>query len=125
MAALYDFALLATMYVTFGGFFNGAAMMASAGVSAGDFAKRAASWLGAMLRSLPYQAAQIDSGDYTTIVQSLDFNKKAVDEIVRAGPDAGIDTAIVEPLRALVDRQVAAGNGKQAFSRVYESIAAR
>jgi NADPH-dependent reductive aminase-like, C-terminal domain len=51
LAALYDVALLAGMYVMFAGFMHGAAMVRPAGVTAKEFATRAADWLsGSRLR---------------------------------------------------------------------------
>ncbi|MFD7120775.1 NAD(P)-dependent oxidoreductase [Streptomyces sp. NPDC059922] len=44
-ASLYDLALLAGMYVMFAGFMHGAAMVAPAGVTAGEFAAKATPWL--------------------------------------------------------------------------------
>ncbi|GAA4907742.1 3-hydroxyisobutyrate dehydrogenase-like beta-hydroxyacid dehydrogenase [Stackebrandtia albiflava] len=122
LAALWDFALLAAMYGTFAAVFHGMAMVTTAGASPDAFVPRVTEWLGAMLSSVPYHAGQVTEGHYRTEVQSLDFNKAAVDAITRASRDAGIDTAVVEVVRRLVDREVAAGNGALAFSRIYESI---
>ncbi|MGW7792499.1 imine reductase family protein [Streptomyces tricolor] len=47
-APLYDLALLAVVYVVFAGFLHGAAMVAPAGVAAGESAAMAAPWLTAM-----------------------------------------------------------------------------
>nr|WP_067821452.1 NAD(P)-binding domain-containing protein [Nocardia inohanensis] len=122
LAALWDFALLSGMYAMFGGFFHGAAMMRSAGVSAAEFAARAVPWVTAMAQGLPAYGATIDSGDYSAVVQHLSFQKAALDAIVRAGQDAGTATDLLDPLARLVDRQVAAGHGAAAFARVFEEL---
>ncbi|WP_370246335.1 hypothetical protein [Jiangella sp. DSM 45060] len=122
LASLYDLALLAGMYTMFGGFLHGAAMVATAGVSAAEFAESAGDWLRAVSGSLPYAAAFIDSGDYTTEVQSVDFNKAALDVIVRASVDQGIAPDLVAPIQELLARQQAEGHGKEAFDRIIESI---
>lgn len=122
LASLYDLALLAGMYTMFGGFLHGAAMVATAGVSAAEFAESAGNWLRAVSGSLPYAAAFIDSGDYTTDVQSVDFNKAALDVIVRASVDQGIAPDLVAPIQELLARQQAEGHGKEAFDRIIESI---
>ncbi|MBF6328373.1 NAD(P)-dependent oxidoreductase [Nocardia transvalensis] len=124
LAAQYDFALLAGMYIMFAGFQHGAALMRTAGVSAQDFAARAVPWLQAMATGLPAHAAMIDGGDYTTEVQSLDFNKSAVDAIVRASRDAGVPLTVLAPVKALIDAQVADGHGAQAFVRIFEGLRA-
>ncbi|RDI55395.1 NAD(P)-dependent oxidoreductase [Nocardia mexicana] len=121
-ASLYDFALLSGMYVTFAGFYHGAAMLRSAGVSAESFATRAVSWLTAITGSLSDAGRIIDSGDYTTDVQSLDFNKAALDAIVRASREAGVGLDVIGPVKSLIDRQVADGHGKEAFVRIFEGL---
>ncbi|MGH8876485.1 MAG: NAD(P)-dependent oxidoreductase [Stackebrandtia sp.] len=122
LASLWDFALLSGMYMMFAGFYHGAAMLKSAGVSAADFAQRAVPWVTALAPSISQQAATIDSGVYTTDVQHLDFTKAAVDAIFQSGVDQGINTELFAPIKAVIDRQVAAGHGPEAFERIFESI---
>ncbi|MBF6291624.1 NAD(P)-dependent oxidoreductase [Nocardia farcinica] len=122
LAALVDFALLSAMYAMYGGFFHGAALVGSAGISATDFAGRAGAWLTAMAQLLPRYGAVIDGGDYTTDVQHLDFQKAAFDAIVRASRDAGVALDIVAPIKTLIDRQVADGHGALAFERTVEEL---
>lgn len=122
LAALYDLALLSTMYTMFAGFFHGAALVGTEGVPAGEFARMAGPWITAMAGSLPYQAEFVDKGDYATEVQNLDFNKLAVDAIVRVSRAQGIAVDVLAPLQALIDRQVAAGHSAESFVRVYEGI---
>lgn len=122
IASLYDFALLAAMYVMFVGFYHGAAMVATAGVPATEFAALAGPWLRAMTEALPLDAEFVDRGDYTTDVQSLDFNRSGVDAILRASEDLGLDVTALASVKALVDRQIAAGHGAEAFARIIEGI---
>lgn len=125
LASLYDFALLSNMYAMFTGFFHGAAMLRSAGVSAASYAGRAAAWVTAMAQLLGDYADVIDSGDYTAGIQDLSFHKAAIDSIARASRDAGVAPDIIGPLKNLVDRQVADGNGNKSFERTVEELAAR
>jgi 3-hydroxyisobutyrate dehydrogenase-like beta-hydroxyacid dehydrogenase len=120
-ASVVDFALLAGMYAMFGGFYHGAAMVRTVGISAGDFGKRAAGWFAAMTSSLPVAGAQIDAG-YPTVFQTLHFTKAALDAIVSASRDAGVDLDIVRPLENLVDRQIADGHGAESTERMFESL---
>ncbi|MGC0423456.1 NAD(P)-dependent oxidoreductase [Embleya sp. AB8] len=124
-AALFDLALLGSMYAMFAGFAHGAAMVASEGVPAGEFVDLAVPWLSAMTTGLPGHAAYFDSGDYTAETQSLDFNKTAVDTIAEASRDQGIGTDVPAAVQTLIDRQVAAGHGKESFARIFESIRRR
>ncbi|SDU46002.1 NAD(P)-dependent oxidoreductase [Jiangella alkaliphila] len=122
LASLYDLALLSGMYTMFAGFLHGAAMVGTAGVSAADFAESAGDWLRAMTVSLPYAATFVDSGDYTTDVQDVEFNKSALDVIVQASIDQGVAPDLVAPIHELLARQLAEGHGKEAFDRIIESI---
>jgi 3-hydroxyisobutyrate dehydrogenase-like beta-hydroxyacid dehydrogenase len=125
LASLYDLALLSAMYGMFAGFFHGAALVGSAGVSAADFAEQAAAWVTAMTAGLPYDAAFIDSGDYTTAgEQTVAFNKSGFDTIVQASREEGVAVDLVAPLQALLARQVAEGHGGASFARVFERIRA-
>ncbi|MFD0199972.1 MULTISPECIES: NAD(P)-dependent oxidoreductase [Saccharothrix] len=120
-ASLYDLALLAGMYVMFAGFLHGAAMVADAGVSATEFAERAAPWLSAMTGGLAGFATVIDGGDYTVPgQQSLEFSD--LGDMIDASAAQGISTEVVGVVQALIRRQVDAGHGKEGFARIYESL---
>ncbi|WP_194813419.1 NAD(P)-dependent oxidoreductase [Nocardia sp. XZ_19_385] len=122
LASLYDFALLANMYAMFTGFMHAAAMVASAGQSVSAFSHRAAGWVTAMAQSIPEFGRIIESGDYTTDVQHLAFQKAAMDAIVKASRDAGVALDLVAPIKNLIDRQVADGHGALAFERTFEEL---
>ncbi|MCW6006199.1 NAD(P)-binding domain-containing protein [Micromonospora sp. CPCC 205371] len=122
LASLYDLALLSAMYAMFTGFFHGAAMVGSEGGSAAEFAEMAAPWITAMTGALPYHAGVIDKGNYRTDTQSLDFNKSALDMIVRASRDQGVGVDVMAPIKALIDGQVSAGHGADSFVRIFEGI---
>jgi 3-hydroxyisobutyrate dehydrogenase-like beta-hydroxyacid dehydrogenase len=121
LASLYDLALLAGMYVMFAGFMHGAAMVAPAGVSAGEFAAMSAPWLTAMTGGFQGFAAVIDGGDYTVEgQQSLEFSD--LGHIVDASSEQGISTEVVTMVQRLIQRQIDAGHGKEGFARIIESI---
>ncbi|MBB5918033.1 3-hydroxyisobutyrate dehydrogenase-like beta-hydroxyacid dehydrogenase [Nocardia transvalensis] len=122
LASLYDFALLAGMYIMFAGFQHGAAMVRSAGGSAEAFGERAGRWLSAIMPSLTAEGRVIDSGDYSRPVQDLRFTKAALDAIVRASRDAGVALDVIGPVKGLVDRQIADGHGAQATERMFEGL---
>ncbi|NBM19369.1 NAD(P)-dependent oxidoreductase [Streptomyces sp. GC420] len=121
LASLYDLALLAGMYVMFAGFMHGAAMVAPAGVTAGEFAAMAAPWLTAMTGAFQGFAAVIDGGDYTVEgQQSLNFSD--LGDLLTASSDQGIGTEVVAMVQRLVQRQIDAGHGEEGFARIIESI---
>lgn len=121
MASLYDLALLAGMYAMFAGFFQGAAMVAGAGVTATQFAERAIPWLHAVAPSVAEYAAVIDGGDFSVPgQQSLVFSD--LTDIVDACRSQGIGTDVIDAVQRLIRRQVDAGFGAHGFARVIESI---
>ncbi|MEV6769323.1 NAD(P)-binding domain-containing protein [Nocardia sp. NPDC051030] len=122
VASAYDFALLSAMYGMFGGFFHGAALARSAGISVGEYGERAASLVATMSKSLAAQGAAIESGDYRTDMQNIDLHKAAVDAILRATIDAGLAPDLLAPLQAVIDKQVDAGHGKLSLSRTVEEL---
>ncbi|WP_405164600.1 NAD(P)-binding domain-containing protein [Nocardia sp. NBC_01499] len=122
VASAYDFALLSAMYGMFGGFFHGAALARSAGLSARQYSERAAALLTAMAQSLSAHGDLIDTGDYRTDSQNIALHKPAVDAILRATIDAGLAPDLLSPLRTLIDRQIVTGHGGLALSRTVEEI---
>ncbi|MEU6987138.1 NAD(P)-binding domain-containing protein [Streptomyces sp. NPDC046324] len=121
LASLYDLALLAGMYVMFAGFVHGAAMVAPAGVTASEFASRAAPWLSAMTGGFQGFAEVIDGGDYTVEgQQSLEFSD--LGDILTASSDQGIGTEVIGMVQNLIQRQIDAGHGAEGFARIIESI---
>ena len=123
LASLYDLALLSAMYGMFAGFFHGAALVGSAGLSAGEFAEQAAAWATAMTGGFAHNAPAIDARDYTTTgEQTIAFNKAALDTIVRASRDEGVAVDLLAPLQELLARQLADGHGAASFARIFEGI---
>ncbi|WP_412075762.1 NAD(P)-dependent oxidoreductase [Streptomyces xanthophaeus] len=121
LASLYDLALLAGMYVMYAGFLHGAAMVAPAGVTAGEFAAMATPWLTAMTGGFEGFAAVIDGGDYTVEgQQSLEFSD--LGDLLAASSDQGISTEVVDMVQRLIRRQIDAGHGEEGFARIFESI---
>lgn len=123
LASLYDLALLASMYVMFAGFMHGAAMVAPAGVSAREFAGRAAPWLTAMTGGFDGFGAIIDGGDYSVEgQQSLEFSD--LSHIIATSADQGISTEVIGMVQRLIQRQIDNGHSKEGFARIIESIKA-
>ncbi|MDI3423096.1 NAD(P)-dependent oxidoreductase [Streptomyces luteolus] len=122
-AALVDLAMLSGMYQMFAGFFHGAAMAASAGMSASEFAARQAPFLSAMTHELAALAKVVDDGDYTVPgQQSLEFSD--LSHLVRASEEEGVDPAPVAAVQTLISREIAAGHGSEGFARIYAGLRA-
>ncbi|GAA3442829.1 6-phosphogluconate dehydrogenase [Planomonospora venezuelensis] len=110
-ASLYDLALLGAMYGMFGGFFHAVAMAGSEEVPASEFTPMVSGFLNAMIASLPAMAAAVDSGDHSAADSNLEMQAAAYVNLLDASRAQGVSTELVEPMRALLDRGVAAGHG--------------
>ncbi|MET9063548.1 NAD(P)-dependent oxidoreductase [Streptosporangium sandarakinum] len=110
-AALYDIALLSAMYGMFGGFFHALALTGSEKVPATEFAPLVAPWLTAMMAAFPQMAEAVDSGDHSAAASNLAMQATAYVNLLDTSTDQGVSTELVEPMRALLDRGVAAGLG--------------
>lgn len=105
----------------FAGFAHGAAMVASAGVTATEFATLATPFIAAMTGSFAEFAKVVDSGDYAAPgQQSLEFSD--LGKLVEASVDAGIRPDVIDAVQGLIRRQISAGHGKDGFARIYEEI---
>lgn len=123
LASLYDIALLSGMYVMFAGYMQGAALVATAGVSATAFAERSAAWLSAMTGELAGYGRVIDGGDYTVAgQQSLDFSD--LSKMLEAAAEAGVGAEPLAMVQSLIARQRDAGRGAEGFARIFESVRA-
>lgn len=121
LASLYDIALLSGMYVMFAGYMQGAALVATAGVSATAFAERSAAWLSAMTGELAGYGRVIDGGDYTIAgQQSLDFSD--LSKMLEAAAEAGVGAEPLAMVQSLIARQRDAGRGTEGFARIFESV---
>jgi 3-hydroxyisobutyrate dehydrogenase-like beta-hydroxyacid dehydrogenase len=122
LAALHDLALLAGMYGMFAGFVHAVSMVDGSAVR---FTGLLVPWLSAMAAALPELAAQVDSGDHSTTDANLAMQSVALANIARASADRGVDPALLEPLRALVDRRIADGHPGDDLSALVELIGGR
>lgn len=121
MASLIDLAMLSGMYQMFAGFFHGAAMVASEGMTATEFAARQTRFISAMVGAFAEYAVTIDAGDYTSPgQQSLEFSD--LGDILRASSEQGVDPVTLAAVQALIRQQIDAGHGAEGFARIFESM---
>ncbi|MFI6505997.1 NAD(P)-dependent oxidoreductase [Streptosporangium sp. NPDC050855] len=123
-AALYDIALLSAMYGMFGGFFHAVALAGSEGVPATEFTPLVVSWLNAMATAFPGMAEAIDSGDHPSTGSNLRMQAVSFVNLLDTSRDQGVDTGLLEPMGALLDRGVAAGLGAGDVSAVVDLLRA-
>ncbi|MER7045012.1 NAD(P)-dependent oxidoreductase [Streptomyces jumonjinensis] len=125
VAPVYDMAVLSGMYGMFAGFFQAMALGRSERIRAADVTDRLVPWLKAAADALPGFAREIDSGDYATVTSSLGMNAVGLRNILSATESQGLGTALLSPLQALFDDQVAQGHGAASLSRAVESLQPR
>ncbi|RKT53204.1 3-hydroxyisobutyrate dehydrogenase-like beta-hydroxyacid dehydrogenase [Saccharothrix australiensis] len=124
LAALYDTALLGIVYPAVTGYLQALALLGREGVSAAEFTPLAQGVLAAFPALLPAMAAQVDSGDYVTGEARLDMQVAAVEPLIEGGRARGVDTGLLEHVRSLMARAVAAGHGAADYSAVVEVLRA-
>ncbi|PSK98781.1 3-hydroxyisobutyrate dehydrogenase-like beta-hydroxyacid dehydrogenase [Murinocardiopsis flavida] len=107
LASLQDLALLSAMYGMFGGFEHALSMVAAQQVPAVEFAPLAASWLEAMLAGLPGIAEGFDAGTADNDESNLAMQAVALDNIIDASADSGVDPELMRLLRARMLRGAA------------------
>lgn len=123
LASLIDLAMLSGMYHLFAGFFHGAAMVGSEGVTAAELSRRATPFLGAMTAGFAGYAEIIDTGDYAGPgQQSLEFSD--LSHIVRASDEQRVASTTIAAVQSLISEQIASGHGRDGLARIYESLRA-
>ncbi|KAA8643952.1 hypothetical protein EYZ11_006356 [Aspergillus tanneri] len=119
-ASLHDLALLSGMYGLFSGFFHASGLVKSKGTSVSGFLDLLKPWLGAMTAYLGILAKQIDEGKYETEGSNLAMQLVAIQNIVAAGEEQGVSSDLIFPIRGLIERAVADGQGKADLSALIE-----
>ncbi|WP_026211987.1 NAD(P)-dependent oxidoreductase [Longispora albida] len=122
LAALYDLALLSGMYGLFAGFYQAMGLVRSAGAGAAEFMELLGPWLSAMSGMLPAFAAEIDAAAYHTDVASLAVNADALANIGQASQDQGVSFDLLQPVKELIERRVAAGHGADSLSSLVDTL---
>ncbi|MFE7796150.1 NAD(P)-dependent oxidoreductase [Nocardia sp. NPDC057440] len=123
LAALHDMAVLAGMYGLFGGFFQAAAMVGSAGLPTGEFTEAfLMPWLRSIIDVLPTLAEEIDSRQFEVNFSDLAGNRAGLRNIRTASRDQGVATDLLDPLQRMFDEQAELGNGADSFTRVVSGL---
>lgn len=122
LASLWDLAMLSGMYSMFAGFLHGVAMLQSASIPAGTYARRAAPFLAAMTELLGHSTEHLDERDYSRPLQSLEWTTTLLGTIERASLEQGIAPAPTALVQRLVRDQIDAGHGEEDFDRIIESL---
>lgn len=123
LAPLNDIALLGILDGLFSGYLHATALIRASGGSAEAFTPLAVRWAESMASLFPDLARQIDRGEYRAEGGSnLSMQAAAMDQMVEAARDEGVDPVLIEPMRALIHRRVADGFGTDDSAGVIELL---
>ncbi|MGW7411118.1 NAD(P)-dependent oxidoreductase [Streptomyces sp. NPDC054863] len=122
LASLYDSALLGLMWSTLTGWLHGTALVGAEKIDATAFTPVAVRWLTAVAGFMTTYAPQVDAGQYPGDDATVDVQIAAVDHLLHAAEDRGLDNALPELLKSAMERARAAGHGSDSYASVIEVL---
>ncbi|MFC8916740.1 NAD(P)-dependent oxidoreductase [Streptomyces sp. NPDC057116] len=125
LASLYDAGLLGLMWSVFGGWLHATALVGADGVAASTFTPVALRWLGTVGGFVERYAGQIDAGHYPGDDATIDVQLAAVEHLLHAGRERGVDGRLPELHRDLMAKAVAEGNGGDSYARLVDAFRTR
>jgi 3-hydroxyisobutyrate dehydrogenase-like beta-hydroxyacid dehydrogenase len=125
LAQLFYQALVHVFVTTLAAFVQGAALLGTAGVTAREYAPLADELVQLARSSFAEAAGNIDAGDHPDEGASAQMMAVGVDHIAGAVAAAGHDTALPAAVKSLYDRMIAAGYGKDSWTRMIDVIRTR
>ncbi|CAL9435608.1 hypothetical protein SUDANB95_02126 [Actinosynnema sp. ALI-1.44] len=120
LAALYAAAGVTLMWSTLNGFLHGTAMLAAAGVDASTFVGFARQNIATTAGWLPGYARQVEEGSYPAPDATVESHLAAMDLLVRESETSGVDAGLPRFIRAVAERAVAAGHGRDGYAALVE-----
>ncbi|WP_240777830.1 NAD(P)-dependent oxidoreductase [Nonomuraea basaltis] len=122
LAALYEMAVGGTLLPALVGFFQGAAAVQARGLEADTLVRFTVKWLEMISSILPAFAREIDSGDYTKPMSSVNVFLAGVAYDEELGKEANLDVTWQAPLHDLLKRAVEAGHGDHSIAALTEVL---
>lgn len=122
IAALYDQGMLGAFYTGMAGFVQAFALVGADGVRAAEFLPFLQGIVDITPAILAGLAENIDEGNYRGHTGNLRMESAGIGHIIEASRARGIDASLLERVRELADRAIAAGHGEDGFARVVEEV---
>ncbi|MFE8958977.1 NAD(P)-dependent oxidoreductase [Streptomyces iakyrus] len=122
LASLYDAAGLVMMWSVLNAWLQGTALLRTAGVDAGTYAPFAQRMAAGVADWLPGYAEQIDRGSFPAEVSALETDVRAMAHLIEESEAAGVNAELPRLLKAMADRAVAAGHGKEQYPVLIEEF---
>jgi 3-hydroxyisobutyrate dehydrogenase-like beta-hydroxyacid dehydrogenase len=122
LAQLFYQALVHVFVTTLAAFVQGAALLGTAGITAREYAPLADELVQLARSSFEEAAGNIDAGDHPDEGASAQMMAVGVDHIAHAVAAAGQDAALPAAVKALYDRMIESGYGKDSWTRMIDVI---
>ncbi|MCD0449073.1 NAD(P)-binding domain-containing protein [Actinocorallia sp. API 0066] len=122
LPALYDVALLDILWASLNGFLHASALVATEDVRAGEFAPFADLLFAALPSFVARCARQIDEGAHAAEDSTLETHLPAARNLVAECLARGVDADPPRRLRAVIEKAIAQGHGKDGYASVVEQF---
>jgi 3-hydroxyisobutyrate dehydrogenase-like beta-hydroxyacid dehydrogenase len=124
LSSLYDVAILGMMWGLLNSFYQGVALLETAGVKASEFAQYAKPLVETIAGWLPAEAQHLDDGTHLdpAAESSLNTSLAAMDHLIHESEAYGLNADLPRLLKAVADRAVAAGYGGASYAAVIEQL---
>ncbi|WP_214413034.1 NAD(P)-dependent oxidoreductase [Sphaerisporangium fuscum] len=122
LASLYDAALLGLMWATMTGWLHGTALVGAEKTEATAFTPVAIRWLSTVAVFLTTYAPQVDAGRYPGDDATVDVQIAAIGHLIHAASARGVDNALPELLKGMMERARAAGHGSDSYASLIEVL---
>jgi 3-hydroxyisobutyrate dehydrogenase-like beta-hydroxyacid dehydrogenase len=125
LAAALDLGMLDVFFAGMSAFLHAAALVGSDGIPAGRFLPYAERIVDVLKGSMAGLAADVDSSQHPGDQDNLEMELLALEHIVAASTARGIDTEVPGVSRRLAAEAVAAGHGRDGYSRIIDVLRRR
>ncbi|MGP3637268.1 NAD(P)-dependent oxidoreductase [Streptomyces sp. 24-1644] len=122
LAAAYDMAMLDFFYGAMGGLVHAFALARAEGVEAAALAPYLNTIAGILPPIVASTAADIDARTYDGAGANLAMMTASVDHILHTARGRGLDTAQLEAVRAVSERAIAKGHGRDSWASTFEAL---
>jgi 3-hydroxyisobutyrate dehydrogenase-like beta-hydroxyacid dehydrogenase len=116
LAAIYDLALLSSMFGMFAGYIQAAALLRSEAIAVTEVTPMIMSLLNAMIELFPQTAQEIDSGVYPQPSSNNTMMAAGLKNIIEASREQGVQDDLIQPIWTLFQRASVAGLGNKDIS---------
>ena len=121
-AALHDVAMLDVFYSTMAGLVHAFALAGADGVAPTAFAPFAGSIVGILPPIIAAMAKAIETGDHPGDTDRLAMEAAGIGHVLEASEARDLDVGVLQAVKSLADRAVAAGHGDDSFSSIAEVL---